>query len=499
MGAHDDRRDGMTLARLSPLDAAFLTLETRDTPMHVAWAAVFTRPADGELPRFEAVRAHVAGRLDRAPRYRQKLAQVPLGLGDPVWVDDRSFDIANHVRHRPCGHFGELIDDVLSEPLIRDRPLWELWITELEDGRLGVVGKAHHCMVDGLGAVELMALLLDLTPEPERGTSESWRPERNPSGLELLADAVGRAAGRAVTAARAPLGYALDPRRLRSLPGEAWRSGRALLHTVAPASPSRLNRPTSMSRHLACLSRPVADLVTIKRRFGTTINDVLLAASAGAVRGLLLDRGECAARVKAMVPVSVGDADEAWGNRIAFLFLSLPCGEADPLWRLRDVQVAMRERKHHGEPDGADALLGALSYAPRPLRPLASRVLASPHTSNLTISNIPAPQVPLYLLGCQAERAYPVVPLTDRHGVSIGMTIVNGHACFGVYAEAGLAADADRLARGIDEAIDELLVHCRQENGGQVAGEPRSRSISSDLETAPPTQHSPTSRRHQRT
>ena len=155
--------------------------------------------------------------------------------------------------------------------------------------------------------------------------------------------------------------------------------------------------------------------------------------------------------------MSVAEPAEQWGNRIAFLFLELPCHEPNPLWRLRDVHVAMRERKRGGEPSGADALLSALSYAPRALRRPAARLLASPQLSNLTISNIPGPRVPVFLMGCRAMSAHPVVPLTDGHGISIGMTTVGDRACFGVYAQAELAADADRLVRAIDREIEELV------------------------------------------
>ncbi len=450
----------MALRRLSALDGAFLALESAETPMHVGWAAVFAPPADGSpVPSFESVRSHVAGRLARAPRYRQRLVDVPLGVSDPVWVDDENFDVTAHVRGAHCEDFGVLVDEVLSTPLAHDRPLWELWIaTGLDGGRLGVVGKAHHCLVDGLGAVELMALLLDMTPEPERGESEPWAPGRRPGPFELLTDAVGEGLGRAWRVARAPLKLAGAPSRVGELPAHAVRSGRAALHTLAPLAPSSpLNGPMSARRHLACLSRPLEDLKVIKRRFGTTVNDVLLAASAGSMRALQHERDEPPTAVKAMVPVSVGETDGEWGNRIAFLFLSLPCEEPDPLWRLRDVHVAMRDRKQGREPEGADAMLGLISLAPRPLRRVASHVLADPRVSNLTISNIPGPPMELYLLGCQVERAYPVVPLTPNHGMSIGMTTVTGQACFGVYAQAGLAEDADRLVDGIDVAIDELL------------------------------------------
>ncbi|MDP8967811.1 MAG: wax ester/triacylglycerol synthase family O-acyltransferase, partial [Actinomycetota bacterium] len=157
----------MSPARLSALDAAFLSLESADAPMHVGWAALFDPPAAAPPPRFEQIRAHIESRLGRAPRYRQRLAHVPLGLGDPVWVDDGAFDIGDHVLRAGDRDFERLVDDVLSAPLRHGRPLWELWIADdLPDGRIGVVGKAHHCLVDGLAAVELMALLLDVQPAP---------------------------------------------------------------------------------------------------------------------------------------------------------------------------------------------------------------------------------------------------------------------------------------------------------------------------------------------
>ncbi|MGH2919105.1 MAG: wax ester/triacylglycerol synthase domain-containing protein, partial [Solirubrobacteraceae bacterium] len=172
---------------MSALDAAFLSLEAPHAPMHVGWAARFAPRPDGSRPTFDELRTHIAGRLGRAPRYRQRLAGVPLGLGDPVWVDDPQFDITDHVLRAGHGNFQQLVDEVMSTPLEHDRALWELWIAdELDDGGdIAVVGKAHHALVDGLAAVELMALLLDATPEPELGEDDGWAPAARPGGLEL--------------------------------------------------------------------------------------------------------------------------------------------------------------------------------------------------------------------------------------------------------------------------------------------------------------------------
>jgi len=456
---NEDESNGSQGARLSALDAAFLSLEAPHAPMHVGWAAQFAARADGSRPSFEEVRAHISSRLGRAPRYRQRLAEVPLGLGDPVWVDDPEFDIADHVLCAGHGDFQRLADEVMSAPLQHDRALWELWIApELDDGQFGVVGKAHHCLVDGLAAVELMALLLDPTPETETGDEEDWEPHAGPGALELAAEAMRHQADKALDIAKLSLGYALEPARLLDLPGQAWRGTRALVHATSPlAPPSRLNGAMSPMRHLACHSRSLEDIKTIKRRLDTTVNDVLLTATAGALRELAQERGEPLREIKAMVPVSVEAPSERWGNRIAFLFLELPTAEADPVWRLREIHVAMRDRKREREPEAVDAIFSAVSYAPRAVRKVASRLLASPRLSNLTVSNIPGPQVPLYLMGCEAKRAYPVVPLTDGHGISIGMTTIQDQACFGIYAQAELAEDAERLAHGIDREIDELL------------------------------------------
>src|SRR2546423_6359853 len=178
----------MSRSRLTPLDASFLEVESPTAHMHVGWAAAFAHPRDRRRPCFTELRDHVGGRLGRAPRYRQKLAQVPLGVSDPVWVDDSDFDIAHHVHRARSGDLREVVDAVMSTPLDRSRPLWELWIADrLDDGRVGVVGKAHHCMVDGIAAVELATLLLDPSAEPPAPKPDGWRPAGAPSGLRLLA------------------------------------------------------------------------------------------------------------------------------------------------------------------------------------------------------------------------------------------------------------------------------------------------------------------------
>jgi WS/DGAT/MGAT family acyltransferase len=447
--------------RLSPLDASFLEVESATAHMHVGWAATFLPPEDGPRPTFDDLRDHIAARLGRAPRYRQRLARVPLGLHEPAWIDDDDFDLDHHLLPARSPDLAGIVDAVMSVPLERDRPLWEMWIApELEDGSVGLVGKAHHCMVDGIAAVELATMLLDMEPDPGPAASDGWRPRPAPSRLELLTRAATERAAQQARLLQLPFDLLRSPSRVFDLPAMALDFGRTLSRSLFPlAQPSALNRPSSPLRHLAPLRRPLDDLRLIKERTGTTINDVILAACAGGLCGYLSERGDQATSLKAMVPVNVraeGAADEL-GNRISFMFVELPCNELDPLRRLGNVHESTALRKAAGDPQGTDAALQALSFAPSPLQKVVSHLVASPRTFNLVVSNIPGPRIPMYLRGCALQDAYPVVPLAQDHALSIGMTTVKDDACFGFYADRKTLPDADLLPAHVDAAIDELL------------------------------------------
>jgi diacylglycerol O-acyltransferase len=447
----------MAPQRLSALDASFLDVETASAHMHVGWAAAFDPPDEGPAPSFEQLRDHIARRLHRAPRYRQRIAEVPLGLSRPVWVDDDQFDLAHHVRRAETRDLRELAGTVLSTPLGRDRPLWEMWIADgLDDGRIGLVGKAHHCMVDGIAAVEMAGLLLDPEPEPPPEPPVRWEPQSAPgAATRLLQGVLDRTRDQLSlvgTAAR----LATSPARLAT---GAQHAGRALISSLTPANPiGALNDPISPYRTLATLGRPLDDLREIKRAYGCTVNDVVLAASCGGVRRYLERRNEEPGRLKAMVPVTVradGAAGEL-GNRISFIFLELPCAEPEAERRLLDIGRATSEAKEGGEPAGATTVLDLAAAAPSPLQRALSRLVASPRTFNVVVSNIPGPQEPLWMLGCRLREAYPVVPLADRHALSIGFTSIAGGAFFGVYADRDSVSDAERLAADIGRELDDL-------------------------------------------
>lgn len=447
--------------RLSPLDAAFLEVESPTAHMHVGWVALFAPPDGAAAPRFRELRRRIEARVPFAPRYRQKLAWVPFGVHDPEWIDDPAFDVRHHVRHSTAREIGRLVEHVYSTPLDRDRPLWEVWIADrLADGRIGVVGKAHHCMVDGIAAVELASLFCDATPEaPPVQPLEPWDPEPEPDRSELLARAVEDRVVDELRLLKVPAQVVRSPRRALGLVAEAGRAARALAHALVPSTPHGvLNEPISPLRTLATVSRPLEDLRRVKRHFGTTINDVVLAVAAGGVRAYLLARGEDASRLKTMVPVSVRDGTASdLGNRISFVYVELPCDEPSPLRRLEEVRLGMTKRKESGEHLGAEAALDAVSYAPHPVQHAVSHAVASARAYNLTVSNIPGPRQPLWMAGCPLEAAYPVVPLADRHALSIGFTTVAERGFFGIYADRKTVPDADVLARAVEHSLDELL------------------------------------------
>jgi diacylglycerol O-acyltransferase / wax synthase len=448
----------MTTTRLSALDSAFLAVETPTAHMHVGWASVLDPPFDRPRPGFAELRDHIGSRLRRAPRYRQLLRRVPLGLTAPVWADDPEFEVSRHVVESDRDRLTDVVADSMSEPLPRDRPLWQMSIApRLDDGRIGLVGKAHHCMVDGIAAVELGSLLLDTEPEPPALGPDEWEPRPAPDGPSLLAGGVGEAARAAFGAATLPARAIASPRRVA---GRAGRALRALAGSARPATPVRpLNRPNSPARHLALVPRPLDDLQRIKSAFGTKLNDVVLAVSAGAVRRLLDRRGETPIALKTMVPVNVrGDDDTGeLGNRISFMFVDLPCDEPDPVRRLRRVHAETSRRKRGGEPEGASDVVKSIGLVPTRVQRAVSRLVATPRTFNLVVSNIPGPRERMYLRGCELKEVYPVVPLPDRHALAIGVTNVGEELGFGIYADRESLPDADAIARDLEQSIEELL------------------------------------------
>ena len=424
--------------------------------MHVGWVALLDPPERAPRPTFDELAEHIAGRLGHVRRYRQRLAAVPLDVHEPVWVDDAGFDPAAHLRHVGPVWLDALVDEVLSAPLARDRPLWEMWVApRLPDGRIAIVGKAHRCVVDGSALVGLAGPLLDRAPGDVARNGAGWKPQPAPTPGERLAQAVAARTADSAALALAPLRLA-SPQRLRAVPGAARRGVRMLGHTMLPPAPgSVLNRPGSSARHLERVARPLEDLRAVRRRYDVTFDDVLLAVCAGALRRFALRRGEPPRPLKAMVPVDVRHAADT-GHRISFVFVELPCDEPEPVARLMRVHRATDQRRRDGEAADTDAALRALARTPRPVQRALAHAVAHPRLCNLVVSNVPGPARPAYLRGCRLRELYPAVPLSDRHALSIGVATVDGRACFGLYADAITLPDAQELGADLDAAVDEL-------------------------------------------
>jgi diacylglycerol O-acyltransferase / wax synthase len=430
--------------RLSALDASFLAVERPTMPMHVGWVAQFDPPEDGPRPSAQELLDHVAARMEHAHRYRQRLADVPLGVHEPVWVDDPDFDPARHL-HAGGGDLGELVDDVLSIPLERGRPLWEMWATD----DLALIGKAHHCMVDGTAVVELGNLLLDPEPDAPDPDAAEWEPAPEPTPGQRLGRAIADRTGETASLLFAPL-------RLR--PKTVAGGARLLAHTLLPPAPgSPLNRPGSPRRHHTRVTRSLHDVRTVRRRFRVTPNDVVLATCAGALRRFAARRGDTPQPLKAMVPADVRSSDDpaASGNRISFVFVELPCDEPDPVRRLKAVHRGTSDRR--SDADDLDTAFRVLALSPRPVQRVLAHAFAHPRLFNLTVSSVPGPAVPRYLRGCRLRAVHSAVPLGARHGLSIGVVTVAGNACFGISSDPATVPDADGLAGDLDASLDELL------------------------------------------
>lgn len=455
--------------RLNPLDVSFLYLEESTTPMHVGGVSVFAIPDDGF--DYDRLVALIKQRIAFVPRYRQRIRWVPGHLASPVWVDDEHFDISYHVRRSALPRPGtdeqlrDLVARVMSRPLDRNRPLWEMYLVEgLEGGRFAVLSKTHHAMVDGVSAVDIGQVILDTEPIPRETPPDTWRPTSEPSRLELVAGAVGDLVRRPTAVVDSVRGGVGDVRRTAGRAARAAGGVLAMVRTVARSAPSSpLNAEIGEQRRYATADTDLDDYKAIRKSHGGTVNDVVLAVVAGALREWLMTRGEAVSGksvVRAMVPVSVRSDEHSGtlGNRVSSYLVDLPVGEPSPVMRLHQVSYAMKAHKETGQAVGADALVGAAGFAPPTLHALGARVGSSlsRRVFNLVVTNVPGPQFPLYAGGARLLAAYPVVPLAKGQAVSIGLTSYDGGVHFGLNADRDAMPDIDVLAQCLVESLAEL-------------------------------------------
>jgi WS/DGAT/MGAT family acyltransferase len=454
--------------RLSALDGSFLRLDTQQSPMHVGWSAIFEAPAEGRpRPSVQAMREIATGRLHEVPWCRWKLDGAPFGLSEPRWIEDAGFDLAAHIVQLTSPGdrvsletFEVLRSTVLSTPLDRSRPLWQVMLVpQLEDGRVGMIGKIHHALVDGIAALQIVRLFVDSEPDPEPRPAVRWQPAGR-SGL----------AGWAASAARCAVSDGVGALRLgseamahpRSSAAAALRNARRIATAVAedvlPAAPSsKLNGHIGGRRELIGYHAPRA-LLRAARGGGGTLNDVGLTAVAGALRTLELRRGEPAdAPLKTMVPVSMRRiGEDGAGNQIALVYMPLPIHLPTSGERLEFVREQTALLKHGERPENTQAFVQAAALLPAPLRTPAVRALATPRQFNLTVSQSPAPRGSLYLLGCEMDEVYSVVPISQGHALAIGMVRYRNELFFGCYADPDALPEVGALPALLKGELEEM-------------------------------------------
>jgi diacylglycerol O-acyltransferase len=459
------------MQRLTGLDAMFFYLETPAGHMHVTGVYVL-EPGERGLS-FESVRDTIAGRIPLAAPFRRRLVEVPFKLYHPVWIEDPDFDLDYHVR-RAClpqpGGLEELAGfaaQVGGLALDRDRPLWEMYVVEgLEGGRFALVGKMHHAAIDGVSGAEIMATLLDLEPDPpEREIIDAWRPEPVPSDAELMTLAVTALAGH-------PVKIAKTARRMLETAlhlSEANRSSGIVPPPSPFAAPKTVfNGSITPHRRVALSCLPLDDFKTVKNRFGCTVNDVVLAVCAGALRRYLLDYSELPDDpLVAMVPMSVRTDDEmgSHGNRISAMLTSLATNVSDAASRLEVVASGMRAAKEQERLVGAATLTDWTEFTFPALIGRAARLTSSMRVFdrmrpvfNVTISNVPGPPFPLYLAGARLTSMYPLGPVTDSVGLNMTVMSYCGVVYFGLNACRETVPAVAEMPKMLQESLEELLV-----------------------------------------
>src|SRR4051794_40224471 len=454
--------------RLSAVDATFLAQERANSHMHVGAGLIFEGPAppDDDFP------TQIRSRLHLLPRHRPKPAFPPVETGRPVWIDDSSFNLEYHVRHTALPAPGSeaqlraLAARIHSQRLDRAKPLWETWLVQgLEDGRFALISKTHHALVDGIAGVDLMTVLFDATPVPQElpHEGEPWEPAPEPHALQLAARGVrGLAAlpfelaGRAATALTHP-GESLEQLReaLEGIGEVAWAG-----LNPAPATP--LNVPIGPHRRLAFVRNDLADFKRVKEALGGTVNDVVLAVVAGGLRTWLRSRGVRTEglELRALVPVSVRTRDQqkTMGNRIVAMRGPLPVYVEDPVARLRVVRQAMDGLKESKQAVGAEVISGLEAFAPPTILAQASRLQFSTRLFNLLVTNVPGPQLPLYVLGRELEDLFPIAFLPENQSLAVAVISYNGRMDFGLLGDYDSMDDLDELGTALKDSLEELVV-----------------------------------------
>jgi WS/DGAT/MGAT family acyltransferase len=454
--------------RLTGLDTSFLHLEDDSAHMHVGAVMIF----EAAPPEHEDVVEGIRSRLHLVPRYRQRLAFVPLGQGRPRWVDDPHFNLNYHVRHTALPEPGtedqlkRLAGRVFSQRLDRDKPLWEMWVVEGLDGgdRFAVLSKTHHALVDGVSGIDIMSILFDTKPQPDApppAEEKRWLPAPTPSRAQLLAEALFERATVPAEIARGARALVRGPRRIAGAAlGSAAGVGSMVRAGLSPAPKTPYNERIGPHRRFTWVRMQLADVKAIKNSLGGTVNDVMLATVAGALGRHLRRRGVDVRglELKAMVPVSVRseEARGALGNQVAAMMAPLPVGLEDPVERMERISDSMAHLKSGGQAVGAQVLTELTGFAPPNIMSQAARVVARQRMFNLVVTNVPGPQFALYMMGRKLEGLFPMVPLAPNQALGIAIMSYDGTINFGLVGDFDLMADLDDLADDLHASLAEL-------------------------------------------
>jgi WS/DGAT/MGAT family acyltransferase len=467
----------MNRDRLTGLDSSFLHLERGPAHMHVASVTLF----EGPTPSYQEFYDHISSRLHLVPRFRQKLRFVPFGQGRPKWVDDPRFNLAYHVRHTALPEPGSeeqlriFAARVFSQRLDRAKPVWEMWLVDgVEGDRFAVVAKSHHCLVDGVSGVDITTVLFDTEPEPaDLPAQEPWTPRPEPSDAEVLAEAMVERATTPAEMVRGARAVFRAPRQAGRAMVNALEAAGAFARTGMAAPDSPFNVEIGSYRRLAVVRGDLGQFKEIKNALGGTVNDVVLAAVAGALGRYLRAHGHSTheLELRAMVPISVRAAGEHGdlGNRVSSFMAPLPVFEEDPAERLHLVSATMGDLKESKQAVGASMMTQLQDFAPPTIAGQAARLQPAQRFFNLVVTNVPGPQFPLYLLGRRMESMTPMVPLARRQAVCFGIMSYDGRINFGLIGDYEAMSDLESLAEDLKASIAELA-----EAAG--AGKPKRRS-----------------------
>jgi diacylglycerol O-acyltransferase / wax synthase len=431
---------------------------------------------EGPPPTMEEFLEQIRMRLHLVPRYRQKLAYTALDSGRPVWIDDPSFNLEYHIRHTalPAPGRWEQMQDltarIFSQQLDRSKPLWEMWLIEgLEDDRFALITKTHHSLIDGIAGVDLATVLFDLSPDPPPVTNSGrpWQPHPEPGTVHLVAAGLIGAVRAGVALAEGAIDAVSHPERALGRAREAAEGvGEIIWAGLNPAPQTPLNVPIGPHRRFVGVTARLEDFKFVKDAFGGTVNDVVLAVVAGAMRSFLMSRGRRTEGVelRALVPVSVRTEGERLGvgNRLVVMRGPLPVYIADPLNRLRFVSQAMDGLKESKQALGAEVIAGAQNFAPPTILAQASRLNFSTRLFNLIVTNVPGPQFPLYVLGREMLQAIPVAFLPENHALAIAIMSYNGQMNFGLLGDFDALPDIDAIGEDIAEELANLVSLARR-------------------------------------